>query len=70
MLIENFVLETNDGERSLINVDDISMDEPGMNRADLSWIAQGLQTLLHPNSYIQGRIVPMPVEIGAAGAIG
>src|SRR5262249_44357035 len=46
LLIENFVLETNDGERLLINVDNISMDEPGMNRADLSWIVQGLQTLL------------------------
>jgi predicted aspartyl protease len=34
--------------------DKISMDEPGMNRANLSWIAQGLQTLLRPNWYIQG----------------
>ena len=54
LIIENFVLETNDGERSFINVDPMSLGEPGMNRADLWWIVQGLQTLLRPNSYIQG----------------
>jgi predicted aspartyl protease len=64
-MIQNFVLETNDGERSLINVDDISMDEPGMNRADLSWIAQGLQTLLRPNWYIQGSAL----ACGASGRV-
>lgn len=65
LLIENFVLETNDGQRSLINVDKISMDEPGMNRADLSWVVQGLQTLLRPNGYIQGSAL----ACGAAGRV-
>ena len=63
--IENFVLETSDGERLFINVDKISLDEPGMNRADLSWIAQGLQTLLRPNSYIQGSAL----ACGASGRV-
>jgi len=64
-VIENFVLETNDGERSLINVDKISLDDPGMNRADLSWIAQGLQGLLRPNGYIQGSAL----ACGASGRV-
>jgi predicted aspartyl protease len=54
LIIENFILEANDGERSLINVDRMSLGDPGMNRVDLGWIVQGLQTLLHPSSYIQG----------------
>jgi predicted aspartyl protease len=51
---QNFILETDDGDRSLINVLPISITDPGMNMADLGWIVQGLQILLHPNWYIQG----------------
>jgi hypothetical protein len=51
LMITNLVLETNDGDRSLINVDPI---DPGMNRADLGWILQGLRTLLRPDWYMKG----------------
>jgi hypothetical protein len=56
-LIENFVLETSDGERSLIKIAHISMDDPGMTTVDLSWIVRGLQTLLRPNWYVQGSAI-------------
>lgn len=65
LTIENFILETNDGERSLINVSPVSMNDPGMNMADLGWIAQGLQTLLRPESYIEGSAF----ACGAAGRV-
>jgi clan AA aspartic protease (TIGR02281 family) len=65
LIVENFVLEANDGERSLINVDRISMSDPGMDRADLGWIVQGLQTLLHPDLYIQGSAL----ACGASGRV-
>ena len=54
-----------EGERLFLNVDKISTDEPGMNRADLSWIAQGLQTLLRPNWYIHGSAL----ACGASGRV-
>jgi hypothetical protein len=41
------------------------MDDFGMNRADLSWIVQGLQTLLRLNGYIQGSAF----ACGAAGRV-
>jgi hypothetical protein len=54
LIPQNFVLEDHDGQRSLINVERISIGDPGMNMADLGWIVQGLQNLLRPNWYIQG----------------
>jgi hypothetical protein len=65
LMVQSFVLETNDGERPLINVDPMSFDDPEMNRADMGWIVQGLQTLLHANSYIQGSAF----ACGAAGRV-
>jgi hypothetical protein len=63
-MVQNFVIEHDNGERDLINVDDVS-DRPGMNMADMEWIGQGLQTLLRPNRYIQGSIF----RCGAAGRV-
>jgi hypothetical protein len=65
MTIENFVLEWSDSDRSLINVDRISMSDSGIAKADLSWIVQGLQTLLRPNMYIQGSVL----TCGASGRV-
>lgn len=65
LIVQNFILEQDDGERSLINIDPISIDDPGMNRADLGWIIQGLQTLLRPNWHIQGSAF----WCGAAGRV-
>jgi hypothetical protein len=65
LIIENFVLEATNGERSLINVDPISMSDPGMDRLDLGWIVQGLETLLHPDWYIHGSAL----ACGAAGRV-
>jgi caspase domain-containing protein len=64
-MISDFVLEENNGQRSFVNVDPISMDAPGMNRADLGWIVQGLQTLLRPDWYIQG----FALACGASGRV-
>ena len=65
LIVQNFVLEEDNGERSLINVDPISIDDPGMNMVSLGWIVQGLQTLLRPNLYIQGSAF----ACGAAGRV-
>jgi hypothetical protein len=65
LMISDFVLEESNGQRSFVNVDRISMDAPGMNRADLGWIVQGLQTLLRPDWYIQG----FALACGASGRV-
>jgi hypothetical protein len=65
LTIQNFILERSDGDRSLVNVDPVSLNAPGMNMADLSWIVQGLQTLLRPHLYIEGRAL----ACGAAGRV-
>jgi gag-polyprotein putative aspartyl protease len=62
---QSVVLEDDDGERSFINIDRLSLDDPGMNMADLGWIVQGLQTLLRPNWYIRGSAF----WCGAAGRV-
>ena len=63
--INGFVLEEGDGQRSLVNVDPVSLDSPGMNRADLGWIVQGLQALLRPDWYMQGSVF----ACGASGRV-
>jgi len=64
-MLQNFVLEKSDGERTSINIDPVSLDDQGMNMADLGWIVQGLQTLLRPNWYVEGDAV----ACGAAGRV-
>ena len=61
--VRSFALEYDDGDRSLTNVDRISLDNPGMTMVDLEWITQGLRTLIRPNWYIQGTLI----SCGAAG---
>lgn len=63
--ILNFVYEDSDGQRSLVNVEPLSITDPGMNMADLGWISQGLQSLLHTGRRIEGSAY----LCGAAGRI-
>jgi predicted aspartyl protease len=65
LMVENFLLQTDDGNRSVINIERISMFYPGMTTSDLGWIVQGLQTLLRPDWYIEGNAIPC----GAGGGV-
>jgi uncharacterized protein YecT (DUF1311 family)/predicted aspartyl protease len=65
LMIENFVLEAGDGERSVINIEPVSISDPGMTTSDLGWIVQGLQTLLRPSGNIEGNAIPC----GAGGGV-
>lgn len=65
LTITGFVLEEDDGQRSFINVDRVSLDDAGMNRADALWIERGLQTLLRSDWFIQGSVL----ACGAAGRV-
>jgi hypothetical protein len=49
--LKGFVIELVDGSRNYINVDDLPKD---FDRAALSWIVPGLQTLLREGRKVRG----------------
>jgi hypothetical protein len=52
--ITSIVLESEDGDRTYMNVDPVSIGSAGMNMVDLGWIVQGMQKLMRTNAHVRG----------------